>query len=70
MSTMPREDATRQPDGRYVVYTTDETVWVATWAEFKAAKGVMCWSEDQTEITLELPVGHKFSIKFTRKVNQ
>lgn len=71
--TMPREDAIKH-NGRYIVptiYGTGDsaldTIWINTWDEFRAAGGGMCWSEDQTEIELTLPVRHKFSIQFMRQ---
>jgi hypothetical protein len=65
MADTPREDAVKHM-GRFLVPTTPETVWVDTWEQFRAVGGGMCWSEDQTEIELTLPVGHKFSIRFMR----
>jgi hypothetical protein len=62
---MKREDAIEH-NGRYIVPTRPDTAWVATLGEFKAAGGIIHFSEDQTEITLTLPVGSKFSIKFLR----
>lgn len=50
--------------GRYMVPTTDATKWVSNWAEFKAAGGQVCFTEEQTEIELLLPEPYKFSIKF------
>lgn len=64
MSLRPREDAERNSAGRYVVATTLSTKWINSWEEFRACGGVRAFSEDQTEIELQLPVGHKFSIKF------
>lgn len=66
--TAPREDAERI-DGRPYVRTVygqkaGNTTWVHDWREFKKAGGGMCFSEDQTEITLTLPAGVKFSIRF------
>lgn len=49
---------------RYYVPTTESTVWVRNWEQFRMAGGRASWNEDQTEITLSLPVGHKFSIQF------
>lgn len=66
MSLMPREDAV-QYMGRYIVPTSDQTIWVDSWEQFREVGGQMCWSEDQTEIELTLPVNHKFSIQFMRK---
>lgn len=67
MSEFPREDAVKH-QGRYIVPTIyGKTVWVDTWEQFRKVGGVMCWSEDQTEIELTLPVNHKFSIQFMRK---
>lgn len=43
------------------------TVWVSTWEQFRAVGGVKNFSEDQTEITLTLPEGHKFSIQFQQQ---
>jgi hypothetical protein len=39
-------------------------VWVHTIAELRAVGGLMQFNEDQTEILLALPPGHKFSIRF------
>lgn len=67
-----REDALKLHDGRYYVPTIYgkgddvDTIWVDSWEQFKAVGGGMCWSEDQTEIELTLPVRHKFSIQFMR----
>lgn len=44
-----------------------DTIWVDSWEQFRAVGGVMCWSEDQTEIELTLPIRHKFSIQFMRQ---
>ena len=70
-----REDAVEH-NGRYIVPTiygtgdpSRDTIWIDTWAAFKACGGVTCWSEDQTEIELTLPVRHKFSIQFMRNEN-
>lgn len=43
-----------------------DTIWVSDLAAFRAIKqgAATCWNEDQTEITLTLPVRHKFSIRF------
>lgn len=60
-----REDAVEHR-GRYFVPTTSAITWISSWADFKRVGGVMCWSQDQTEIELSLPVGHKFSIDFQR----
>lgn len=59
-----REDAVLHM-GRYFVPTTGETKWVSTMEEFRAAGGIFAFNEDQTEIALRLPVGHKFSIRFS-----
>ncbi len=72
MSDRPRDDAVKLPDGRYYVPTVygqqdGNTVWIDTWEQFREVGGGMCWSEDQTEIELQLPVGHKFSIRFMRR---
>lgn len=74
---MPREDAitigygaSRRPFVLTVYGTGDperDTIWVDSWEQFRAVGGQMCWSEDQTEIELSLPVRHKFSIQFMRK---
>lgn len=61
-----RPDAVRYM-GRLIVPTSEATLWVADWAEFKDAKGVCTFSEDQTEITLSLPEPYKFSIGFYRQ---
>lgn len=67
MSDRPREDAVKVPNhGRYLVPTTNDTVWIDNWEDFRRVDGVMCFSEDQSEIELQLPVGHKFSIRFQR----
>ncbi len=47
--------------------TTDATKWVETWAEFIEAGGVANYNEDQTEVTLTLPEGYKFAIRFNRR---
>ena len=57
-----REDAVIHM-GREFVPTTNETKYVSSLAEMIAAGGTICFNEDQTEIYLTLPVGHKFSIK-------
>lgn len=62
-----RDDAVKTGSGasfRDYVPTTDETKWIGTWADFRAARGMVGFNEDQTEICLHLPVGHKFSIQF------
>lgn len=61
-----RDDAVSH-QGRHVVPTTDRTVWVSTWEEYKAAGGTCCYNEDQTEIELLLPAPFKFSIQFMGK---
>ncbi len=48
-------------NGREFVPTANETVWVDTLAQLRAVKGDICWNEDQTEVWLRLPAGHKFS---------
>jgi len=64
----PRRDAVivggagRQP--RRYVLTTDATIWVGTWEEFRKAGGCRHWNEDQTEIVLTVPEPYKLSIKF------
>jgi hypothetical protein len=74
---MPREDAITIGEGhnrRLFVPTvygtgdpTRDTIWVDSWEQFRSVGGKMCWSEDQTEIELSLPVRHKFSIQFMRQ---
>lgn len=73
MSKEIREDAVKY-NGRYIVPTIygtgdpeRDTVWVDSWEQFLAVGGQMCWSEDQTELELTLPVRHKFSIQFMRE---
>lgn len=56
----------RNPD-RWYVPTSEQTKWVSTWAEFKAAGGTTNFSEDQGEIELLLPAPFKFSIQFMRQ---
>lgn len=67
----PRDDAvligTSGLDRRLFVPTTWETKWVRNWDEFRAADGKALWNEDQTEIVLSLPPGHKFSCSFNRE---
>lgn len=63
--TRERDDAVPHM-GRWIVPTASDTVWVDTWEQFKEVGGVACFEEDQTTITLSLPVGHKFSIRFQR----
>jgi hypothetical protein len=66
---MVREDAITLGSGasrRLYCPTTDETKWVDTWEEAKAAHMEVCWNEDQTEIELRLPAPYKFSIQFQR----
>lgn len=77
MNKQPRADAVMIGDSAgsrpYVptIYGTGDpekdTVWVDSWEQFREVGGVMCWSEDQTEIELTLPVRHKFSIQFMRQ---
>jgi hypothetical protein len=45
---------------------TGNTVWIDSIEQLREAGGGMHWSEDQTEIVLTLPPGHKFSIQFER----
>jgi hypothetical protein len=61
-----RNDAVKHQD-RYIVPTREETKWVSSWDEFKAAGGMTCFNEDQTEIELLLPEGYKFSIQFNER---
>ena len=60
-----REDSVKH-DGRYIVPTSENTIWVDSWEQFKQVGGTTCWSEDQTEITLSLPERYKFSINFNK----
>jgi hypothetical protein len=55
--------------GRYICPTSSETKYVSNWAEFEAAGGQICFSEDQTEITMRLPEPYKFGIRFQQKTN-
>lgn len=41
-----------------------DTKWIENLTEFRAAGGILCFNEDQTEITLRLPEGYKFSCRF------
>jgi hypothetical protein len=63
-----REDAVIHNGREYVptVWGQEEgnTVYVSNMQEFLAAGGKICFNEDQTEIHLVLPVGHKFGITF------
>lgn len=52
--------------GRRYVPTSSNTRWVFDWTEFRAAGGIANFNEDQTEVTLTLPPGVKFSIGFNR----
>lgn len=64
-----RDDSVKTGSGasfRDYVPTTPETKWISTWADFRAARGMLGFNEDQTEICLHLPVGYKFSIQFAR----
>lgn len=54
--------------GRWYVPTiygqrSGNTVWVDSIDQLRTVGGRVCFSEDQTTVTLVLPVGHKFSIK-------
>lgn len=60
-----RDDAQRY-DGHLRCFTTAETKWVSSWAEFKAAGGEMLFAEDATEIHLRLPAPYKFACGFNR----
>lgn len=66
----PRQDAVwlNNPPRRYVptVYgqQVGNTIWVTTWKQFREVGGELHYSEDQTEIVLTLPEGHKFGIRF------
>lgn len=66
----PRADAVDWNGRDYVptVYGQKEgnTIWVGSWTEFRAVGGCTNFNEDQTEVTLTLPVGHKFSVGFYR----
>lgn len=55
--------------GREIVPTiygekSGNTVWVSNLEEMRRVGGGMAFNEDQTEITLHLPEGHKFGIRF------
>lgn len=58
-----RNDAVKHR-GRYEIPTNEQTKWVESWEEFRAAGGQTCWNGDQTEIELLLPEPYKFSIQF------
>jgi len=58
-----RPDAVKHA-GRLMVPTTDETKWIGTWAEFKAAGASICFHEDQSGADLILPAPYKLSIRF------
>jgi hypothetical protein len=65
-----RPDAVWHQGRRFVptIYGEREgnTVWLDSFAGFKAAGGIQHFNEDQTEIVLTLPERHKFSIQFGR----
>lgn len=52
---------------RSFVPTSDATIWISSWEEFKASGGVCCYAEDQATIELQLPEPYKFSIQFFRQ---
>lgn len=59
-------------NGRYLVptmygRTSGNTKWVHDLDGFRSAGGCAHYSEDQTEVTLSLPEGFKFSIRFNEK---
>lgn len=66
--TRQREDAVNH-NGRDYVPTIwgqkdgGNTVYVETIEQLRSVGGSICFNEDQTEIHLTLPVGHKFSIQ-------
>ena len=66
-------DDTVTHNGRQIVPTVygskdgTNTKWVQSWAEFRSVGGVCHFSEDQTEITLTLPEGWKFGIRFNQE---
>lgn len=62
-----REDAIWH-NGREYVPTTQKTKYVSTLKEFTEAGGITHFNEDQTEITLTVPEGAKFSIRFMDEV--
>lgn len=70
MTHKPRADAIwlDNPRRPYVptVYgqAQGNTKWISTWDEFTNAGGIAVYSEDQTEITLTLPEGFKFSCRW------
>lgn len=67
-----RDDAVNHNGRDYVptIYGEKEgnTVWVDNLAMLRAVGGIVHFNEDQTEIWLTLPVGHKFSIAMLREV--
>jgi hypothetical protein len=63
----PRDDAVWAHD-HAAVPTTLETKWVHTMTELRAAGGFLNFNADQTEITLTLPEGFKFGIRFHPEV--
>jgi hypothetical protein len=67
--TAKRMDAVKQADGRWAVPSGRDTVWVETWEKFRAVGGMVGFNEDQTEVTLTLPPGVKFSVGFARDDN-
>ena len=70
-----REDAVIHNGREYVptIYghpDQENTVWVSDIADLIKVGGSMRFNEDQTEITLTLPVRHKFSIGFFRSMEK
>jgi hypothetical protein len=51
----------------YVPDGPGDIVWVDSLDQLRAVGGNVGFNEDQTEIHLTLPVGHKFSIAMFRK---
>lgn len=71
--TRQREDAVQYNGRDYVptIYGQPEgnTVWVDSLKKLCEVGGTICFNEDQTEIHLTLPVGHKFSIQMFDEVS-
>lgn len=65
-----REDAVIWDGGDYVptIYGQESgnTVWVTSLAQLQEVGGRITFNEDQTEVWLTLPEGHKFGIQMLR----